>query len=240
MENVKMILVQNPLYILLIAAGIGSAIMLLLSSKEKGSNKSKEIPKSVAVANELVNVMDIDDKFLYTKDGYIISFLKIGNINMELLGRDELKSLTMRLALSFEGDRGDFDYFTLPSQVNLDPNKEYLWNKHQETEDVGQRKGIDLMLQEMTRLSTSGENYEHQHYLKIWRRIGTNIKDAQNEQYVRLTEFRDRYRMAGISCEIVKEREIIRMCNVFGNPLQAPFTSGKISRYGEAIPIMKG
>ena len=208
-------------------------------STEKKNKKVESNSPALLIANEIINVMDIDDKFLYTRDGYIISFLKIGNINMELMGEDELKNMTMKLALSFESDKGDFDYFTLPSQVNLDPNKEYLRKKHQEIEDVGRRKGLDLMLQEMTRLSTSGENYEHQHYIKIWRKIGSNIKDTQNEQYIRLMEFRDRYVMAGIPCEVMKDREIIKMCNVFGNPLQAPFTSGVISRY-EAFPIMKG
>ena len=242
-ENIKIVLEQNPLYILLFACGIGAVIMLIMMKNDdsdgKKNKKAESNSPALRIANEIINVMDIDDKFLYTRDGYIISFLKIGNINMELMGEDELKNMTMKLALSFEGDKEDFDYFTLPSQVNLDTNKEYLRKKHQEIEDVGRRKGLDLMLQEMTRLSTSGENYEHQHYIKIWRKIGSNIKDTQNEQYIRLMEFRDRYVMAGIPCEVMKDREIIKMCNVFGNPLQAPFTSGVISRY-EAFPIMKG
>lgn len=247
MDNIKDILLQNPYYIILFAFGIGAAVILIIGSRKPSVKKEKDSGKKMAeeltpkekTANAIVNVLDIDDNFLYTKDGYLIAFLHIGNINIELLGAEELENMTQRLAMSFEGDRGNFDYFTLPSQVNLDPNKDFLKEKHQETEDIGKRKGINLMLQEMTKLSTSGENFEHQHYVKIWKKIGTNVKDTQNELLVRLEEFKERYTQAGIPCEIMRDKDIIKMCNLFGNPLQAPFTGSVISRY-ESFPIMKG
>lgn len=193
-------------------------------SKETLSPKEKN-------ASEMVNVQDIDDIYLYTKDGYLITFLRIGNINMELLGREELAMMTQRLAMSFEGDRANFDYFTVPSQVDLDPNKDFLKEKYQQTEDLATRRGINLMMQEMTRLSTSGENFEHQHFIKIWKKIGVNVKDVQNELKIRALEFRDHYRQAGIFCDVLKDREIIKLCNLFGNPLQAPFTGAAVSRF---------
>lgn len=184
------------------------------------------------IANDMVNVKDIKDIFLYTKNGYLICYLNTGNINIDLLSEEELEVVTQRQAMSFEGDKNNFDYFTLPSQVNLDPTKEYLKFKHQETEDLGKRKGLNLMLREVAYLSTSGENFEHQHYIKIWKKIGTNIKDTQKELLVRINEFRDRYMEAGNTCEILKETEIIKMCQLFGNPQQAPYIGmGSINFY---------
>jgi len=183
-------------------------------------------------ANEMVNVRDIKDIFLYTKNGYLICYLNTGNINIDLLSEEELEVVTQRQAMSFEGDKNNFDYFTLPSQVNLDPTKEYLKFKHQETEDLGKRKGLNLMLREVAYLSTSGENFEHQHYIKIWKRIGSNLKDTQKELSIRINEFRDRYMAAGNTCEILKETEIIKMCQLFGNPQQAPYIGmGSINFY---------
>lgn len=174
-------------------------------------------------ANDLVNVKDIKDCFLFTKNGYIMSYLNLGSINIDLLSEEELETITQRQAMSFDGDKSNFDYFTLPSQVNLDPTKEYLKLKHQETESLGKRKGLNLMLREVAYLSTSGENFEHQHYIKIWKLIGSNLKDSQKELTIRINEFRERYLDAGIVCEILKENEIIKMCNLFGNPQQAPY-----------------
>lgn len=197
---------------------------------KKKDNKETMSPRE-RNASDMVNVQDIDDIYLYTKDGYLITFLRIGNINMELLGKEELAMMTQRLAMSFEGDRDNFDYFTIPSQVDLDPNKDFLKKKYQQTEDIATRRGLNLMLQEMTRLSTSGENFEHQHLIKIWKKIGVNVKDTQNELKVRASEFRERYTQAGISCDVLKDREIIKLCNLFGNPLQAPFTGSSVSRF---------
>lgn len=182
-----------------------------------------EIAPSKKTANDMVNVRDIKDIFLYTKDGYLICYLNTGNINIDLLSQEELEAITQRQAMSFEGDKDNFDYFTLPSQVNLDPTKEYLKFKHQETDNLGKRKGLNLMLREVAYLSTSGENFEHQHYIKIWKKIGSNLKDTQKELTIRINEFRDRYMAAGNSCEILKETEIIKMCQLFGNPQQSPY-----------------
>lgn len=249
MNSIATYLSRNPLYIVMLAiVGITLAVvacLLLLGRGETGkASDGKEAGKPELTprqkkANDIVNVRDIDENFLYTReDGYLIGYLRIGNLNIELLSTEELEIKTQRLAMSFEGDRKNFDYFTLPSQVNLDPNKDFLKRIHQETEDIGRRKGINLMLQEMTRLSTSGENFEHQHFIKLWCKIGTNIKDTQNELRVRLNEFKERYVQAGIPCEILKDREIIKMCNLFSNPQQAPFTGGNISRY-ENFTIIK-
>ncbi|PNH18540.1 hypothetical protein B6K86_09150 [Lachnospiraceae bacterium] len=247
MRNIIWYLSKNPLYILLFIAGIVALVLLLLIQHRSGEKDKKNIRKKERngeqlsprqkSANAIVNVLDVDDYFLYTKDGYLIGFLRIGNINIELLSREELNTMTQRLAMSFEGDRQNFDYFTLPSQVNLDPNKDFLKEKHQATDDLGKRKGLNLMLQELTILSTSGENFEHQHFIRIWKKIGTNIKDTQNELTIRLGEFRDRYVQAGISCEILRGKDIIKLCNLFGNPQQAPFTGSNISRY-ESFPIL--
>lgn len=239
MNEIILYLTQNPLYIGLLMMGICSGIVLLIVGRktaQKPETHAKKLSPQQETANDIVNVKDISENFLYTKDGYLIGFLKLTNINIELLSLEELDSITQRLAMSFEGDRNNFNYFTIQSQVNLDVNKTFLKEKHQETEDIGKRKGLDLMLQEMTRLSTSGENFEHQHYIKIWKKIGTNVKDSQNDLLIRLREFQERYALAGIPSTILKDKEIIKMCNLYGNPQQAPFTSNP-SRY-ENITIV--
>lgn len=205
----------------------------------KNKNKDAQLTLQQKTANDLVNVKDIKDIFLYTKNGFLICYLNTGNINIDLLSEEELESITLRQAMSFEGDKNDFDYFTLPSQVNLDPTKEYLKFKHQETENLGKRKGLNYMLREVAYLSTNGENFEHQHYIKIWKKIGPNIKDTQKDLTIRINEFKDRYTDAGNTCEILKENEIIKMCNLFGNPQQAPYMGvGSINFY-ETITQIK-
>lgn len=182
-----------------------------------------------------INVNDINDIYLYTKDNYLISYLAIGNINIDLLSNDEIEKLVYSLSMSFQEDRRDFSYFSLPSQVDLDPIKEYLRRVYASTENKHRRKGLNIMLKEIMYLSTSGTNFEHQHFIKLWKKIGTNLKDTQKELYIRANEFRERYKSVNISCEILKEKDIIKICNLFGNPSQAPYTSVDESSFYEKI-----
>lgn len=239
-------LLQNPLYILpfiLLPLGILYLAINAIKKPLKKANKPEvakeveELSKERKTANSLVEVADVENCFLYRKDDYILGYLRIGSINLELLSAEELQILTQRLSMSFEGDRDNFDYFTLPSQVNLDPNKDFIKEIRQGTDDIGKRKGLTLMMQEMTRLSTSGENFEHQHIIKIWKKIGSNIKDTEKDLRNRLSDFRERYQAVGIPCEILKDKEIIKLCNLFGNPLQAPYT-GEVSKF-ENYPFIK-
>lgn len=59
-------------------------------------------------ANEFTNVKDVRDCFLYTKDGYIMTYLRIYPINISLMSLEEKKAKTQVLTASFENDRKDF------------------------------------------------------------------------------------------------------------------------------------
>lgn len=203
-------------------------------------NKKKVPPsKQEITANELTNVRDIRGNFLYSKDNYMFAYLKIYFFNLELLGGDEKKVLTQKLSLSFEGDRNDFDYLTLPREIDLDDYKRFLKTHYQEQDSLGKRKILSIMIQEAAELSTSGENYEHQHFIKLWAKIGNNLRDTQKDLVSRLEDFRTRYEGAGIHCEILDEKEIIKLCNLFGNSQQVAYMTNESMVY-TAIPQIRG
>lgn len=84
MRNIIWYLSKNPLYILLFIAGIVALVLLLLIQHRSGEKDKKNIRKKERngeqlsprqkSANAIVNVLDVDDYFLYTKDGYLIGF----------------------------------------------------------------------------------------------------------------------------------------------------------------------
>ena len=174
-------------------------------------------------SNELIGVLDIKDNFLYTTNGYLICYVSVGAINIDLLSEEEKSKYVENLSMSFMDDRKDFVHFSIPSQVNLDPLKENIRNLYMNTEDKPRRRGLNIMLKELMYLSTSGTNFEHQHFIKIWKKIGSNIKDTKRELIVRAEEFKERYMTLGVVSQILKESEIIRMANLFGNPAQAAY-----------------
>lgn len=190
-------------------------------------------------ANEFTNVKDIKKNFLYTRDGYVMCFLKISFYNIDLLSKEEKRSKTAALAASFEGDRKDFAYFTYPREIDLDVYKSDLKDKYNaEMTSLGRRHLLAELIVEATELATNGENYEHQHFIKLWKRIAGGRQDAESELQTRAEEFKARYESTGIPVEILKESDILKMCNLFGNSLQAAFEIVDANTY-ETIPKIK-
>lgn len=175
-------------------------------------------------ANEFTNVRDIKDIYLYTKDGYIMCYLHVFPFNLDLLSDADRRSLTAKLSASFDGDRKDFVYFTYPREIDLDDYKNDLKQRHaEELSNVGRRHMLAIMIQQAADLATNGENFEHTHYIKIWKRIGSDRKDAEHEIRNRIFEFKARYADNQIETEVLKADQILKMCNLFGNAMMAPF-----------------
>lgn len=190
-------------------------------------------------ANDFVNVKDIKDIFLYTRDGLILSFLRIYPFNLDLLSEEERRVLTNRLAASFDGDRKDWVYQAFPREVDIDSYKNHLKALRLEEETLGRRKIIDDQIMRANDLTTKGENFEHQHFFKIWEKVDTLQNKAVAEAALRdrIHTFRIRFDECQIKCEILAEREIIKLCNLFSNN---QLGSGSDNVLQPEVPVIRG
>lgn len=226
-----MIFTLIGIFILIIAV-IFFFIFLTPKSNRKKDQEENE------TANDLVNVKDIKDTFLYRKDGYVYCYLKVNPYNVDLLSQEEKRAKTAVLAADFDSDRKAFTYFTLPREIDLDGYKQDIKNAYMaEMADLGTKRILQMMLGEATELATNGENYEHQHYIRLWKIQGTDIRDTEKELIRRAEEFVKRYQLVGITLQIANYDEIIKICNLFANPIQAVWDIAPDNNYYE--PILK-
>lgn len=203
-------------------------------------SKKKNVNAREQTANEFTNVKDIKGNFLHSKDGYLFGYLRVYPYNLELLSKEERRIKTQNLSLAFEGDKKNFDYCAFPREIDLDDYKNYLKKQYQEElTDIGKRQILAIMIREAAELSTSGENYEHQHFIKLWELIGRNINDTKHELTVRLEEFKQRYDMAGIVTEVLGETEIIKLCNLFTNSQQVTYMTSVENMVYTPMPRLK-
>ncbi len=190
-------------------------------------------------ANEFVNVSDIRDIYLYTKDGWIFSYLRIYPYNLDLLSMEERRTLTYKIAAAFDGDRKDFAYCSLPRELDLDSYKNELKQRRMECLDyLGRKNIIDCLIQQANELSSSHENYEHQHLYKIWERAADNKAAAEADLRERIYMLRNIYKDAQMECEVMPEKEIIKLCNLFSNRRSASYDIIG-SRLQPEIPFLK-
>ena len=186
-------------------------------------------------ANEFTNVANIYRNCLETKDGYLIGFLRIFSYNLDLVSMEKRRAKTSLLALSFQDDRGDFAYVSYPREIDLEKYNLYLKKKYEsEIVSVGRKKILADMIKESSDLVLSGDNYEHQHFFKVWARLGNDKGRAEADLVQRMRDIQRRFEEADIKTEILKESEIIKLCNLFGNAQQASFEHVDDSYY---IPI---
>ena len=189
-------------------------------SKKKVEKNSRQLR-----ADEFTNVKNVKGQFLYTKDGYVMTYLRVLPYNLDLLPREEKGAKTNRQAASFDSDRRDFAYMSFFRELDLDSYKNNLKEKHRATDFIGNRHILEEMMMEATDLSVNGENFEHQHYIKIWKKIEGDLRDAEQEAKMRAEEFRQRYAEVGITVYQIKDADILKMCNLYGNTIQAPYDS---------------
>lgn len=171
---------------------------------------------------DFVDAANVKGQFLYRKDGLIGTYLKIYFFNIDLLSDAQRKALTDNLVAQFKNDKKRFTYFSLPREVDMDKYKQNLKDKYQNQRDLGKRQLLNIMMTQSLHLIMGGENFEHQHFIRIWEpsTLATR-KNAEEKLGDRISEFEKRYKSVGINCEILQEPDIVKLCNLFGNSLQA-------------------
>lgn len=201
---------------------------------------AEQIQTREKTANEFTNVKDIKGIFLYTRDNYIFCYLRIPFFNIDLVPRAEKKAKAKALAAASAADKYDFAYCSYPREIDLDVYKNDIKKRYRnEMDNRGRQKLLQIMLVEATDLATNGENYEHQHFIKIWKKIGSNKEDDKQVMKSRIEELKIRYNSIGVAATVLQEPEIVKMCNLYGNSLQAPYEANTNQYVYETITNIK-
>ena len=190
----------------------------------QGSKETSSLP-----ARDFIDAADVRGIYLYRKDGYIFSYLRVLPFNLDLLSDEEKNALTEKLTAKLRNNRKDFIYASFPREVDLDGYKKNIKDRHQHEFNIGRRHILTGMMRQATVL-TLGGNYEHQHFIRVWEK---NKNRAKAEELLkdRISDFKQIYKENGIECEILGEKEITKQCNLYGNALQANFEHTDNAQY---------
>ena len=105
-------------------------------------------------ANEFTGVKDIRGCFLYRTDGYIMSYLRVYFLNLDLLSEADRHDKTEVLTRSFESEKKNFVYEAYPREIDLDKYKNELKDRYkEELNHIGKRHILTIMLNEAIELA---------------------------------------------------------------------------------------
>ncbi|MDT8717040.1 hypothetical protein IAI10_10255 [Clostridium sp. 19966] len=218
-----------PIIMIIVCLTLGGALIFL----KKHKRKSKEIlNKDEHTANEFVNVKDIKDRFLYTRDGQIIMYIKINPISIDLFSEREKKQLNKTLTAELSSEQKPFKFLAVSRPVDISP----LINEYtQIISSTSEQKQKDLLRNEMLVMSNyalSGDVVERQFYIMLWEKYEDGVeRDLSKRCY----EFVSKFESGSICCEILKEQDIVRLCNLVNNPA---YSNIEDSEFKATIPLL--
>ena len=213
-----------------------------MAKKSKTSMNPEELKKEERkiTANEFTKVKDVKNNLLYTKDGFIVGYLRLMMINIELLSNNELRSMTNTLSANFKPEKQKFSYLIIPRTADMDDYLSSLVELYeQEVTSYVKKKLLNIMITQASKKIMNGSNFEHQVYIRVWEKYNANSYGVENKIFERLNDFQNRYLRINNESKILDDKEILKLCNLFGNGNQALFETYDDMNY-TPIPMIKG
>lgn len=193
--------------ILIICAGL--YYFLVLNPKNIGK-RGKDSNSS----NEFVNIRDINEDFLYTLDGYIMKYIRIYPISLELLSDREKEVLTLGISNELSQlDNLDFKFIAVSRPVDISPIIDEHQKKLTESVDKYQRELLRKEIMELSVYATSGEVVERQFFFCLW-----DTEKRKREFSERVEKFAKAFTSNRIKVEILDKRGMIRFANMVNHP----------------------
>ena len=207
--------------------------MLPFKTQNRASQEELEQKSRLQTANEFLNVKDVRNSLLYTKDGYLFAYLKISPISLELLSPREKDKKIRNFAAEFSSEKKPLKFFSISRPVDISGMSAWLSTLLQEVTDPVRKELIIEEIKEISSFALTGEVIERQFYLVLWEPA---TDDGEKEIYRRANELENKFTSCEITAEMCGQETIIQLLNLFSNPNYANLEDGDVA---PAVPILK-
>lgn len=195
--------------------------------------KKNKIDNKKETAQDFVNVKDIKDKFLYTRDEKIISYIQLNPIDINLLSKREKQTLARTLTAELTSERKTFKFIAVSRPVDISPLLTEYQNIISNTTNQKQKELLRHEMYSISNFALSGEVVERQFYIMLWEDYEEGI---ERDILKRAMEFASKLESSSIKCNILTENKIVRLCNLINNPA---YTNIEDTSFEPAIPLLK-
>ena len=183
--------------------------------KESISTKEGIIIKKNKSLNEFLNIKNIDEKFLYTWDNKVISFIKIYPINTELFSEEELENKMDSMSIEFSNEQYPYSIFVIPRKVDISDYVKEQEKLKKIIQDEISKKIIEKRIIATHELVADRNIIENEFYLYIWENDSDNVKEKILK---RANNWKKRFKKCGFESEILEKTQIILLAKSFTIP----------------------
>lgn len=165
--------------------------------------------------NEFLNIKNIDEKFLYTLDNQVISFIKVYPVNNELFSEEELENKMDSMSVDFSNEQYPYSVFIIPRRVDI---TDYIKEQEELKKNIQDEISIKIVEKRMieTHNMVADKNIiENEFYLCIWENNSENVKEKIIK---RANRWKKRFKDCGFDSEILEKTQIILLVKSFTIP----------------------
>jgi len=185
---------------------------------KRKSKKAITLSASEMTAQRFVNVKDVQGNVLYTKDNHVFAYIRLQPITVDLLSNNEKKVLLDNLTSELSTLDKPFKFFCISRPVDISKLIDEMMDLYVKSDDDLQRELLEQEMKVYQDFAMSGDVIERQFYVIIWDKWG---EEACNELLKRAKDLVSKFRSCGITIELLKDEQIIQLCNQFTNPQYA-------------------
>lgn len=193
-------------------------------------NKNNEVENS---ANEEINVLDIKNNYIFTRDNLIISIIKINSINMQLFSDKELQQKVTDITSELSSENNEFKFFSISRPVDVGSLIDDLREKLNNTENPKIKMILKKNINETLKLTMTGEVIERQNFMIIYEQYTDN---AEKDLLKRAIDLINKFENCDIKAELLDENLLIQLCNSFTN---VNYAFKEDTEFDEKIPYLK-
>lgn len=164
----------------------------------------------IKTCNEEINILDIRNNVIYTRDDYLIMALKINSINMQLFSKRELNQKIKEITTELTSDLKELKFFSISRPVDVTGLVDKLREILNNSESQKQKNLLKQNIKETVRLTVTGDVVERQNFITIFDK---NSDIAEKELQKRAMDLVNKFGNCGIKVEILNEPELIQLCN---------------------------
>lgn len=168
----------------------------------------------VSTAQQEINILDIKNNLIYTRDNLIIAILKINSLNMQLFSKKELKNKIKDITSELSTETKEFKMTSIARSVDVGSLIDFLRNILNNSTDSIQKRLLRENIRETLNLTLVGDAVERQNLLIISEVLSDN---AEQEIQKRAREIVQKFDNCGMKLEILNDQYLIQVCNSFTN-----------------------
>lgn len=168
----------------------------------------------VSTAQQEINILDIKNNLIFTRDNLIIAILKINSLNMQLFSKKELKNKIKDITSELSTETKEFKMTSIARPVDVGSLIDFLRNILNNSTDSIQKRLLRENIRETLNLTLVGDAVERQNLLIISEVLSDN---AEQEIQKRAREIVQKFDNCGMKLEILNDQYLIQVCNSFTN-----------------------